>query len=109
MKETRFKEIIETVLKCDRCSRESMRMSICEICGRDVCHECSYRFGFYFSLIEPDFDSNWPFHVCKICWGAGSDIRQEIIDQRNFIEQGEARLLKRWKDLCQGKIVLGDK
>ena len=105
----------DTILICDRCrekeSKTSWRgsMHVCQICEGDVCDKCCVYFDWSCRLDKPDFYSDYPHYMCKVCWDKGEEIRGQIMEVRKNADKYEDELVKEWEIMCRSEQqAIGD-
>ena len=65
--------ITKTIYICDVCNDEVNHIQVCNICGKDICENCSV--DDYTNIIDNDHS---PDYYCKSCWDKGKEYRDEI-------------------------------
>jgi len=85
------------VYYCDICGKQLSKHRKCEICGRDVCQECSIFFDW--DILKPDaFEGDYPSVMCVECWDKGKKYRDKILELREECEKKEEELISEWKN-----------
>ena len=98
---TEYKTVHMVIITCDLCGTENKNrysgIKRCQICGKDVCSDCSEQVDIDCNLNTPHNYSDYPSYICKPCWKKGKEFRKKIMIVRDRAEKYEEELWKEWK------------
>jgi hypothetical protein len=75
-----YKEVLvrQAFTVCDLCGKEKISLFKCNICGKEVCEQCSSEGNDEFEE-NGYYDGDYaPYRICKSCWKNGESFLSEI-------------------------------
>lgn len=83
-------EIIKYCYRCDLCGKDSLDRRTCNICGRDICSDCT--------KFEPRDVGVYPSKYCPDCFNIGKKYLDLISREQEKFDATVERLEREWRE-----------